>query len=99
RQFAGCGFHAQIEAAAVVDGDQLDGHEVTLFDDVTRLVDALLAHFGHVHQAVLARHNLDERTEVHDVDDRHIFVDGAHFGVIGDALDPLDGGGDALTVG
>src|SRR4051812_46131450 len=51
-------------AGALVDADALDRDAVANLDDVLGAAHAEVGQFGDVHQAFLARHALDERTEL-----------------------------------
>ena len=59
---------------------------IAFLELVADLLDALVGDLRHVHQAVLARGDGDERAEVHDLGDL-AFVDAARLDVGGDLLD------------
>src|SRR6185312_12882911 len=80
--------HGQADAALLVHFQHLDLDDVAFLELVGDLLDALVGDLRHVHQAVLARHDGDERTEVHQLGDLAL-VDAARFDVGDDLLDAL----------
>src|SRR5688572_8969577 len=85
------GLHRQADAALLVDFQHLDLDHVAFLELVRDLLDALVGDLRDVHQAVLARQDGDERTEVHDLGDL-AFVDATGLDVRGDLLDAGLGG-------
>src|SRR3546814_18518674 len=69
----------------------LDLDDVAFLELVGDLLDALVGDLRHVHQAVLAGGDGDERAEVHQLDDLAL-VDAARLDVGGDLLDAVLGG-------
>src|SRR3546814_5084806 len=60
--------HRQADLAAVVDLENLDLHRLPFGDDIGRLLDAFVLHFGDVDETVLAAHEVHEGAEIDDVD-------------------------------
>src|SRR5690606_35892835 len=85
------GLHRQADAALLVDFQHLDLDHVAFAELVGDLLHALSGDLRDVHQAVLARQDGHERTEVHDLGDLAL-VDPARLDVRGDLLDALLGG-------
>jgi hypothetical protein len=69
----------QLDAAALIHVQHLDLDLVTLGEMIRDILDALVGDLRDVQQAVLARQDVDEGTEVHDALDRCPFVDRADF--------------------
>ena len=91
------GLTAQLDLAEVVDADDLDLQRVADADDVGDRLDEAIRQLRHVHKTLLARQDLDERTEL--LDGRHAtFVDLANANFGRHRLDVLDAGHDLLGV-
>src|SRR5690606_17384866 len=80
--------HRQANLAARIDLENLDLHFEAFGDDIGWLLDPFVPHLGDVDEAVLATHEVHERTEIDDVDDLAA-VDLADLGLLHDAEDPL----------
>src|SRR3569833_1407423 len=89
--------HRQADLAARVEAEQLLPDLVAFLDDVGGLGDALVGELADMDEAVLRPEEVDEGAEIGGLH-HGALVDGADFGLIGNALDPLDGGIDLLAV-
>src|SRR5690606_4522033 len=85
------GLDRQADAALLVDFQHLDLDHVAFLELVGDPLHALAGDLRDVHQAVLARQDGHERTEVHDLGDLAL-VDPARLHVRGDLLDTGLGG-------
>ncbi len=78
--------HGQAHATLTVDFEHLHAHHIAFLQLVADALDALVGDLRDVHEAVAARQDRDERTEVHQARDL-AFVDATDFDVRRDQLD------------
>ena len=97
----GCGHRglaAELDAALIVDDDDLDLDHVADLHDVGHALDVAVGEFGDVAHAVGAGGELDERAEVLDADDL-AGVDRADLDLLAEGLDLGAGLLDRFAVG
>src|ERR1700743_1019760 len=84
----GDSLHRQADTALLVDFENLDLDDVAFLQLVRDLLDALAGDLRDVDETVLARHDRDECTEVHQLGNLAL-VDAARLDVRNDLLDAL----------
>src|SRR5690606_8811229 len=89
--------HGEAHLAALVEAEQFYPHLVAFLDHVGGLGDALVGQLGNMDQPVLGAEEVDERAEIGGLD-HGALVDMAHFRLVGDRADPLDGRLDLAAV-
>src|SRR5574343_766765 len=96
--FLGDSLHGELDATTVVGFENLDADDLTFLDVVFNLIDALLGDLRDVQQAILARQNLNDGTEVEDLQ-HGTFVDLANLDFCGDRIDTSTSSGSGIARG